>query len=386
MSAPFEVAGGFEALKGQLRAGGWRLDWLDQGPVSGDPMLAVFAHPDGRRLRYVQDLMTGRATVEVSPGGAAEPALFAGFDVETRRQVLRRWMHERQAPTATVEAVLQAAFRDPDAEVRMTAVLAALRLRAMSLAGAVASADIPDSTAGGAFPGDRLLYRRLQAVAAEALAGRNLHRAEALAAALDGPIDRPEALVLHSLITPLPVVEPPSAIPPGLVEGPGGVRLERLAIEMRRAPAIAHWRGGLRPIDRADPRPRLETPQGDIYAAQAPLSAIMLERLGVPTDEAGRVDAAGAVLAAERASQIAGERLAMMDIQTLGFAMHGPDGRMLPWGNARAPSQALGPWGFAFGLHPEWTTTSEGVTAIDVTRPVHVPAERAAVRLRLAEL
>ncbi len=54
----------FAGLRRDLAAAGWRLDAVTQGPVSGEPAFARFVHRDGRRMRYVRDLLTGETSLE----------------------------------------------------------------------------------------------------------------------------------------------------------------------------------------------------------------------------------------------------------------------------------------------------------------------------------
>jgi hypothetical protein len=377
----------FAGLRRDLAAAGWRLDAVTQGPVSGEPAFARFVHQDGRRMRYVRDLLTGEISLEGDVAeDSPEAAAFASSTVEARRQALRWWMRDRPAPNPRIEAVLRRALRDPDAETRVTAMLAALRLQAFSLTEAVRAADIPDSTARGAFPGDRRLYVRLQALAVQALSGRETHRAERLFAAMDeDAVGHPQGLLLNALRQPLPDVPPPDDLPPGLVFDGAGARLATLEVGMCRVPDLPHWRGGLRPADSDDPRLRRETPPPGLFVAREPLSPGMLERLGAPGwDGDGRVDAETAAGVARRASAEAGVELALVDAAAWSLALHGPDGRLLPWGNTIVPSQPEGPWGVAWSTAPEWVTVGDRVEAREVSRPGVVPEGRAMVRLMLA--
>ncbi len=394
----------FAGLRRDLATAGWRLDAVTQGPIAGEPAFARFIHRDGRRLRYVRDLLTGETTLEGDlsadgPGsGSPEAAAFASAPVETRRQVLRRWMRDRPSLNPPVATVVERALRDPDAETRVTAMLAALRLQASSLALAVQAADIPDSTARGAFPGDRRLYIKLQALAVQALSGRETHRAERLFAVLDeAPGAHPEALLLTALTQPLPDVPPPGLLPPGLepdlasdwapdrAESGAGARLAALDIAVRWIPDLPHWRGGLRPADRDDPNPRRETPPPGLFVTREPLSPGTLERLGAPGwDGDGRVDAETAIKVAQRASALTGLDLALVDPAAWSLALHGPDGRLLPWGSALPPSQPEGPWGVAWSAGPEWTRLPGRLEARNVARPSGAPETRAHVRLMTA--
>ncbi|HEX8665138.1 MAG TPA: hypothetical protein VF744_14030 [Beijerinckiaceae bacterium] len=388
MSAPSDAPGDFAGLRRRLTAAGWRLDWVDEGPVRGEPILAAFTHPDGTRLHYVHDLLTGRSSLEGrGPEPPPEASAYAGLDVEARRQVLRWWIVQRRPVTPQIEAVLGQALQDPDPEIRVTALLAALRLKAVDLAGAVKAADIPDSTARGAFPGDRLLYRRLQAMTVEALAGSAPHRVERLEAFLDeGPPARPESLLLHALTSPIPEVSPPSDLPDGIVAEADGPRLRGIGIEMCWVPPVPHWRGGLRPADRGDPRVRTETPAAGCFIARTPLTPAQLAELGVvEADESGRMNAAAAGSVAERASRLAGAPVRIVDEAAWSLGLHGPDGRLFPWGNTLAPAQGCGPWGAAWSREPEWITKPEGLAACRVASPREAAIERAGVRLALSD-
>ncbi|MDR7115603.1 hypothetical protein [Caulobacter sp. BE254] len=374
----------FAGLRRDLAAAGWRLDAVTQAPFSNEPAFARFIHRDGRRMRYIRDLLTGETSLEGDvAGGSSEAAAFASSAVETRRQVLRRWIEDRPSLNPRIEAVLRRALGDPDPETRVTALLAALRLRAFSLAEDVRAADIPDSTTRGAFPGDRRLYVRLQALIVQALSGRETHRAERLfATAHDTPLEHPEALLLDALCRPLPDVQPPRDLPSGLVFDGSSVRLANLEIELCWVPDLPHWRGGLRPADRDDVRLRRETPPSGLFVAREPLSPGMLERLSAPGwDGDGRVDAETAAAVARRASAESGARLAIVDAAAWSSALHGPDGRLLPWGNTIAPSQPEGPWGVAWAAGPEWIRVGDRLEAREVSSPRGAPDARAMVRL-----
>ena len=64
MSESSESRRSFDDLTADLAAAGFRLDWMDEGPVRGEPMFAAFAHSDGRRIRFSHDLLTGQARLE----------------------------------------------------------------------------------------------------------------------------------------------------------------------------------------------------------------------------------------------------------------------------------------------------------------------------------
>lgn len=282
-------------------------------------------------------------------------ALFAYLGApEQKRQVLRWFLRDHVTTTDAIDEVLRAAFVDPDPEVRMTAIFVATRLAASHLGEALAAIALPDTTAAGADPRDRLLYRRIHGSALRYLA--RMHedtlpadadswpvKYRALASAQ--PVIDDMTLLVHALTTPLepgPRPEPPDRA------------------HWTSVAAVPHWLGH-------HPAPRQVTPERGFLVAIEPLAAA--------------THAEALALAAAAAA-----RLPTADEWEM--AMRGPDGRLYPWGNNLAPTCRGGasPWGVVPATTFEWTADPREVVGGDRVLPSSVrsaatPGMRCAVRL-----
>ncbi|NOK32063.1 SUMF1/EgtB/PvdO family nonheme iron enzyme [Corallococcus exercitus] len=279
---------------------------------------------------------------------------------EQRRQVLRWLIHDSTASNPDIDAVLNSALVDEDAEVRVTAVLAAARLQARSVLPALREAHMPTSTREGAAPMDRHFYAGLRNLVAELLAGRppppegspKRARMEPLLRALLGPVDvrNDPSLLLYALTTPVDPGPRPASFPEALVEREGTYRLRRSGLEARWVPPVEHWlgtEGTLRrvkspgyfvarvPVSRAAAAWALAASQGPVGMAGRDAE----EALPCTRVEAEQVCAALA--------RIEGAELRLPSSEEWEMAARGPDGRLFPWGNSMMEDGAsrASPWG-----------------------------------------
>lgn len=297
-------------------------------------------------------------------------------DAARRRQVVRWMMHDRGEANAHVLEVLRAALEDEDWEVRMSAVLAAVRLGARGLWREVKRAALPETGREGLSAWDRDVLRAARDAALDRLGGAAVPSADAARgegkAALRAHVARcvagePPArldgifLLLHALAAPAPPPEPaPSAVPPSLVatEIEGRYRMADTGIELAWVPPVPHWLGdGPAQSAEADP-PRAATHPTGFWIAVHPL----------------RDGAAPALLALDAAR----ERLAELSAAGLAFSLptpdewemaaRGPDARRYPWGNGAEEGMLdrPSPWGIASatGAAPQWTLADDGAAVL----------------------
>ncbi|RKH20065.1 hypothetical protein D7X74_05125 [Corallococcus sp. CA047B] len=290
---------------------------------------------------------------------------------EQRRQVLRWLIQDHPRSNPHIDAVLNSALVDADAEVRVTAVMTAARLQARAVIPALVAAKMPTSTREGADPRDRLFYSGLRDLVAGVLAGRPLppegspkrERMAPLLRALSGPaevLDDP-TLLLHALTTPVDPGSPPQALPEALVAHEGTYRLRRSGLEARWVPAVEHWLGTgatLRrvrspgffvarvPVSRAAAAWTLAAAQGPMGTASA------------DAEEAAPCTWAQAEQVCAALSRIEGVELRLPSGEAWEMAARGPDGRLFPWGNSMRDDGAsrASPWGVAglVGSLPQW--------------------------------
>lgn len=342
-------------------------------------LLPLRAHPDAGVAADAADAAAallpaaGEAGIEwLREARASQPGKSILFprmgDAGQRRQVVRWMMHDRGEANAHVLEVLRAALEDDDWEVRMSAVLAAVRLGARTLWLEVKRAALPETGREGLSAWDRDVLRAARAAALDQLGGAAVPPEDAARgegkAALRAHVARcvagePPArldgifLLLHALAAPVPPPEPPpSAVPPPLIatETEGRDRLGDTGIELAWVPPVPHWLG--------DDPPRAVTHPTGFWIAVHPLrdgAAAALLGLDAARERLAELSAAGPVLSLPTPDEWE-------------MAVRGPDARRYPWGNG-AEEGMLGrpsPWGLASatGAAPQWTLSDDGAAIL----------------------
>jgi hypothetical protein len=349
------------------------------------------SHSDSKIARTavrVRDFLFHRAAGWVARELATEQALHpersAWFShlsqPELRKQVLRWFMHDSTGSSQSIDQVLHSALQDSDAEVRVTAVLAATRLKATNLVRALRHADMPTSTSLGADERDRFFYEKLRQTAVRYLASsapdgsekaeeKRLQFERAVSGALavrDDP-----TLLLYALTTPLQLGEPPSHLPDCMEHRNGAYYLRRSGLGMRWIAPVAHWVGE----DSAkSPQPsnpiRQITPNAGFFIAESPVSSALAlwtseARQSPPPTVQPEPDSflcgyEEALHLCELLGQLDGIQLELPTAEHWEMGARGPDGRRYPWGNSLIESGPLqpSPWLVKnmVGRALEWTS------------------------------
>jgi hypothetical protein len=297
---------------------------------------------------------------------------------ELRKQTLRWLMRDAQSSNQSIDQVLNSALKDSDPEVRVTAVLAAARLRATNLIPAVRDAEIPTSSSAGADERDRFFYQRLRQTTVGYLSmedrAKNQQAAEKrmeFEKAVSGAIEVRDdpTLLLYSLTTPVQLGDKPAQRPEAVEERDGNYCLRRSGIRLRWVAPVPHWLGE----DSARalfPNPiRRVSPGSGFFIAELPITsklALWIFDAKYPAAAAVQRETEPFVCGygeAEHLCEVLGHlesvHLQLATADQWEMAARGPDGRRYPWGNSLTEAGPLqpSPWLVKrmVGQQPEWT-------------------------------
>ncbi|MFY0528102.1 FHA domain-containing protein [Archangium gephyra] len=239
----------------------------------------------GRGLAAVQEL-----GVRLYPGPSQElgesrenTVVSRGLStLEERRQALR-WLMLEQGPNPRFDDVLRAALKDADLEVRMTAVLAAARLRARDVLPALQSSDLPGLLQEVDEPRERrflealwqgvIRYLQERRHPGDSVPGRDPLRPLWRLLAGELEVTDSASLLLHSLTTALSMGKMPRQLPPGVVQQDGRFFLERSGLPLRWIAPVEHLLG-------ANPVRRVTSP--GFFVAQVPVDRPLARWVGNP--------------------------------------------------------------------------------------------------------
>ncbi len=317
----------------------------------------------------------------IQPGATADvfnAALFTGMaSVRQRRQALRWLMQQQTRSNTQIDAVLAAALRDEDWEVRVTAMLAAGRLRATALRPLVETLALPSSLREGVDGQDQRILAAMRAVVLGKIdGGRRTEDEEraALSRTMDAdsprervrrhiarcvlglPVDVHDGIFLycHSLTTPFfeTTANQPSTLPPGVERTLDGYRLAD--IDLIWIPSVTAWLGDelVRP---AVANPIRQVTCAGFFIAHTPL---------IEDGEAVHMSFAEAQARCAALSTRTGASVRLPTADEWEIAARGTDGRRFPWGNALPKPQFedSSPWGMAdaTAVHAQWCVDEAG--------------------------
>lgn len=305
---------------------------------------------------------------------------FAGATI--RRQVIRvagrrREAHERMA----IEFLVETGLKDPDWEVRASAMLVAARQGLDGMTEAVATIELPEDEHFGHSELDRSRLEALRAGALRRLRGEPSPRDPDNRHAWDCVLDQVQGrfdglfLLAYALSTPFEPGAEPTSVPPGMVASDQGLVLAKSRLPLAWVAPVPCWLGD--PDGGGElPNPlRRVVPSSGFFIARRPLSRATVKWIlaggkGPSGIADGHEDADHCcdILEAKRVLEsleaLEGCSLRLPTADQWEIAARGPDGRRFPWGNGLEPGAepGLSPWGLERmgGAHPHWTATEDG--------------------------
>lgn len=279
-------------------------------------------------------------------------------DASFRRQTVRWLIRDRRESNEHIDALLRSALSDEDWEVRASAMLAAVRLRATAVGADVKRMALPRTTREGADEADRSILRALHSLAVDHLAGNPVNtpetsperaelRRHVARCMLGQPVDKHDRvfLLVQALTEPLDIE---AELPPKLKyieERDGRYWLRKSGIEVCWVAPLPHWLGTDDP-DLATQNPvRRVVPEKGFFIASATLSVseTWTEALQL-CESLGRMEDVAIELPHPDEWEL---------------AVRGTDARRYPWGNGfeRDASELLSPWGLKDPVSSvQWTS------------------------------
>jgi hypothetical protein len=296
---------------------------------------------------------------------------------EQRRQGLRWLMRDDSPAYPAVDEALRASLRDVDAEVRLTAVLAAARLRAREVLPTLHALPLPTALREIEDLRERRVLEQLwkgvirylheHQLPSVLVPGKDPLRQlrELLAGAVE--VTDATSLLLHSLTTPLSLGRRPHVLPSGIIEQNGQYHLRRSGLPLQWVAPIDHWLGAH--------TPRRVRSEG-FFVARFPVDSSLATWMGNPLPIRVVPDRERTWLGSFQEAQRLCEILSRIEKIPLRpptadeweMAARGPDGRRHPWGNLPQwdGERCASPWGVEdlVGDVPEWSFDPESGTRL----------------------
>lgn len=288
-------------------------------------------------------------------------------DVQFRRQTVRWLIRDRRESNQHIDGLLRSALADEDWEVRGSAMLAAVRLRAGAVGADVKRMSLPRTSREGPDEADRSILKALHSLAVDRLAGNplNTHETRPEAAELrrhvarcmlGQPVDKHDRvfLLVHALTEPLDIEAGPPPRANFIEERDGSYFLKKSGIEVCWVAPLPHWLGTDDP-DLATRNPiRRVVPEQGFFIACEPLS------VSETRSEAAQL--------CESLGRMEGAAIALPDPDEWEMAVRGTDARRYPWGNGfeTDAAQLLSPWGLKEPVSwVQWTSDRASVCGGD---------------------
>jgi hypothetical protein len=272
-----------------------------------------------------------------------------------------RWLiRDRRESNEHIDGLLRAALGDEDWEVRASAMLAAVRLRATAVGADVKRMELPRTSREGPDEADRSILKALHSLAVDRLAGNPVNtpeispeqaelRRHVARCMLGQPVNDYDRvfLLVQALTEPLTVEDEPAPQLSYIEKRDESCWLKKSGIEVCWVAPVKHWLGTDDPdLVERNPVRRVAPPRG-FFIARAPLS------VSETFIEAEKLCRSLAVLE--------GARIELPETDELEMAVRGTDARRYPWGNGfeSGAAELLSPWGLSQPVSsPQWTSPS----------------------------